>query len=101
MLKRSLSVRVYWEDIVDYAGQDWNDDYTEYPTASTSSDCRIAFDYKRGHTRLIISRDWDEDANLPKSVIAIPAGAVTSIVQMHSGLELWDKRAYRRMHTST
>jgi hypothetical protein len=92
LLKRGRQVQVFWEDIVDYAGSDWNDDYTEYPTASTSSDGRIAFNYKRGRSVLHLSRDWDEDNNHPKSVVAIPTGCISSIVDQKTGEELWDRK---------
>ena len=91
MLKRGDLVLVQWEDIHDFAGEDWNDDPSAYPTASISSLGWVAFPFTRKHTTFHLSRDWDEDEDKPRSVIAIPAGCITSIVAMTAGSELWDR----------
>ena len=90
MLKRKQLVHVSWEDIVDFAGDDWNDDPAAYPTALISSTGWVVFPFKKRMKTLHICRDWDEDGNTPRSVIAIPSGCISSIIGVELGPELWD-----------
>lgn len=96
-LERGRKVIIDWEDIHDYAGEDWNDDPLAYPTASVMGLGWIAFDFSPRDSTLHLARDWDVDNDRPRSVIAIPAGAIPVCRDAETGKVLFELK-YQPMH---
>lgn len=90
-LKRGTAVRITWEDIQDASNDDWNaePDDLDVDTATVETLGWIAKDYRGGRV-LRLARDLSVDDDTYRSQMAIPAGCVTSVMELVSGVELWD-----------
>lgn len=89
-LKRGQRIELEWEDIQDYADDDWNEDPDYYDTASLRSILYVAFDFNDGSRVLRVSKDWAVDDDTPRGVRCVPPGCVTSVRSCITGEELWD-----------
>lgn len=92
MIRKGTAVRITWEDIQDASNDDWNADPNDLDvdTATIETLGWIAKDY-RGGRKVVIARDLSVDDDTYRSMMAIPAGCVTSITELVSGREVWDR----------
>ena len=91
MLKKGTPVRVTWNDIQDYADDDWNGDVDAVVSATMHTYGIVAEDCKKSHRDLRLARDESEDEDTLHGLRAIPTGCIVSVQLQEPSAELWDK----------